>query len=265
MHHVKPTPCLSLSGNGTGTAGTMTKSPQPCQVCSGHVAAAGQALQNDQQRISETPCPHPRAMGYRCVCTTGTVRHKAEVQSKSQRGKVFSDMSWAPSRTPLLSFAPPPLGYGNVLGTGLRERRAGQQHKRRLIGGAIGAVRSVGAAATIRVCQGLRSYREAPAPAPVAGAHAGTQGYTPNPRVPCRGGTAVAGQRRQPTYFCPSPSPPEFSLKRGAGGGGGGQDRADWERRPKPPPMSHVHPRFLLPSLTITVTQRPHHLWGEGC
>ena len=46
----------------------------------------------------ETPCsqglsPPPPAMGYRCVCTTGTVRHKAEVQSKSQRGKLFSDMS----------------------------------------------------------------------------------------------------------------------------------------------------------------------------
>ena len=31
--------------------------------------------------------PPPPAMGYSCVCTTttGTVRHKAEVQSKSQR------------------------------------------------------------------------------------------------------------------------------------------------------------------------------------
>ena len=38
----------------------------------------------------------PPAMGYGCVCTTGTVRHKAEVQSKSQREKLFSDMSWAP-------------------------------------------------------------------------------------------------------------------------------------------------------------------------
>ena len=33
------------------------------------------------------------AMGRRCVCTTDTVRHKAEVQSKGQRGKLFSDMS----------------------------------------------------------------------------------------------------------------------------------------------------------------------------
>ena len=33
------------------------------------------------------------AMGYGCACTTGTVRHKAEVQSKSQREKLFSDMS----------------------------------------------------------------------------------------------------------------------------------------------------------------------------
>ena len=39
---------------------------------------------------------HLPAMGYGCVCTTGTVRHKAEVQSKSQREKLFSDMSWAP-------------------------------------------------------------------------------------------------------------------------------------------------------------------------
>ena len=30
------------------------------------------------------------------MCTTSTVRHKAEVQSKSQRGKLFSDMSLAP-------------------------------------------------------------------------------------------------------------------------------------------------------------------------
>ena len=36
------------------------------------------------------------AMGYRCVCTTGAVQHKAEVQSKMQREKLFSDMSWAP-------------------------------------------------------------------------------------------------------------------------------------------------------------------------
>ena len=38
----------------------------------------------------------PPTMGYRCVGTTGTVRHKAEVQSKSQRGKLFSDISQAP-------------------------------------------------------------------------------------------------------------------------------------------------------------------------
>ena len=36
---------------------------------------------------------HCPAMGYRCMCTTRTVRHKAEVQSKSQRGKLFSDIS----------------------------------------------------------------------------------------------------------------------------------------------------------------------------
>ena len=40
--------------------------------------------------------PPPIAVRHRCVCTTGTVRHKAEVKSKSQRGKLFSDMSWAP-------------------------------------------------------------------------------------------------------------------------------------------------------------------------
>ena len=40
--------------------------------------------------------PLPCAMGYRCVCTIGTVQHKAEVQSKSQREKLFSDMSRAP-------------------------------------------------------------------------------------------------------------------------------------------------------------------------
>ena len=38
----------------------------------------------------------PPAPGYRCVCTTGTVRHKAEVQSKSRREKRFTDVSWAP-------------------------------------------------------------------------------------------------------------------------------------------------------------------------
>ena len=32
-------------------------------------------------------------MGHGCVSMTGTVKHKAEVQSKSQREKLFSDMS----------------------------------------------------------------------------------------------------------------------------------------------------------------------------
>ena len=36
------------------------------------------------------------AMGHRCVCTTGTVRQKAEVQSKSRRRQPFSDMAQAP-------------------------------------------------------------------------------------------------------------------------------------------------------------------------
>ena len=35
----------------------------------------------------------PPGMGCRCVCAAGTVRHKAEVQSKSQRVRLFSDMS----------------------------------------------------------------------------------------------------------------------------------------------------------------------------
>ena len=50
------------------------------------------------------------------------------------------------------------------------------------------------------------------------------------------------------------------------GGGGGGQDRADRELSPEPTPMSHLHPRFLLPSLTVTVTRRPNHVrgWGGG-
>ena len=37
-HSVKFTPCLCLSGNGTGTAGIVTKIPQPCQACSSNVA-----------------------------------------------------------------------------------------------------------------------------------------------------------------------------------------------------------------------------------
>ena len=37
-HSVKLTPCLCLSGNGTGTAGIVTKIPQPCQACSSNVA-----------------------------------------------------------------------------------------------------------------------------------------------------------------------------------------------------------------------------------
>ena len=47
-------------------------------------------------RRCSLPLPPPPAMGYRCVCTTGTAQHKAEVQSKSRRKKLFSDMSWAP-------------------------------------------------------------------------------------------------------------------------------------------------------------------------
>ena len=35
------------------------------------------------------------ATGYGCVRTTGTVRHKAEVQRQGQREQLFSDMSWA--------------------------------------------------------------------------------------------------------------------------------------------------------------------------
>ena len=56
----------------------------------------------------------PRAMGNRCVCTTGTAQSKAEVQSKSRRIKLFSDMSWAPfavvnKTAGECCFAPPPL------------------------------------------------------------------------------------------------------------------------------------------------------------
>ena len=40
--------------------------------------------------------PLSTLLGYRCVCTTGTIRHRAVVQSKSQREMLFSDMSWAP-------------------------------------------------------------------------------------------------------------------------------------------------------------------------
>ena len=43
-----------------------------------------------------SPPAAPPAMGYRCVCTTGTVQNKAGVQSKSRRKKLFSDMSLAP-------------------------------------------------------------------------------------------------------------------------------------------------------------------------
>ena len=35
-------------------------------------------------------------MGYRCVCTTGTVRRKTEVQSNSQKETFCSGMSSAP-------------------------------------------------------------------------------------------------------------------------------------------------------------------------
>ena len=50
-------------------------------------------------------------------------------------------------------------------------------------------------------------------------------------------------------------------------GGGGGQDRVDRGLGPEPTPMSHLHPRFLLPSLTVLVAQwsmRPNHLPGVG-
>ena len=49
-----------------------------------------------QDRVCGLLVPPPPSMGHRCVCTTGTVRHKAEVHSKSQRAKLFSDMSSAP-------------------------------------------------------------------------------------------------------------------------------------------------------------------------
>ena len=53
---------------------------------------AGSYALHTQMFLERTP-PSPTAMGYRCVCTTGTVRHKAVVKRKSQREKLFSDMS----------------------------------------------------------------------------------------------------------------------------------------------------------------------------
>ena len=43
-----------------------------------------------------------------------------------------------------------------------------------------------------------------------------------------------------------------------------GQDRADRELRPEPTPISHIHQRILLPSLTVIVTRQPNHLKGGG-
>ena len=47
-------------------------------------------------KVQVTPPPTPSAVGRRCVCMAGTVRHKAEVQSKGQRETLFSDVSRAP-------------------------------------------------------------------------------------------------------------------------------------------------------------------------
>ena len=54
------TDTMSLSpGNRTGTAGTTSQVPQPCQACSGNVAAAKQAPQCNQKRRLETCIPPP--------------------------------------------------------------------------------------------------------------------------------------------------------------------------------------------------------------
>ena len=69
----------------------------------------------------------------------------------------------------------------------------------------------------------------------------------------------------------PTNAIPHCRMTRGPqGGGGGGQDRAHRGMRPEPTPMSHLQPRFSLPSLTVIVTRRPNHLrggpgGGRGC
>ena len=58
-----------------------------------HEALATTGVVNKTGLLVSLGRPPPPAKGYRCVCTTGTIQHKAEVQSKSRRKKLFSDMS----------------------------------------------------------------------------------------------------------------------------------------------------------------------------
>ena len=63
----------------------------------------------------------PPVVGHRCVCTTGTVRHEAVVQSTSPREMLFSDMSLAPFAkkkldTQTASPPAPHMAVGHVVG-----------------------------------------------------------------------------------------------------------------------------------------------------
>ena len=82
-------------------AWTSSASPTRCSV----------PMRECVSRCQKAP---PPAMGYRCVCTTGAVQHKAEVQSKSQRGKLFSDMSYVPPPPPSARRSPRGGGGGGV-------------------------------------------------------------------------------------------------------------------------------------------------------
>ena len=78
--------CLADSTDTVGRVGISL-------VCPTHVCAQTRdencnKLQQSSKMVPPPPMSIPPAMGYRCVCTTGAVQHKAEVQSKSQRGKV---------------------------------------------------------------------------------------------------------------------------------------------------------------------------------
>ena len=53
-------------------------------------------VKNCTSRWCTNPLGDPPAMGYKCVCMTGTVQNKAGVQSKSRRKKLFTDMSHTP-------------------------------------------------------------------------------------------------------------------------------------------------------------------------
>ena len=90
-HSVKLTLCLFHSRNGTGTPGTMTKIPQPCHVCSGNIAAAKQALQTNQQRISETSCPHLVIWQLCTDCSNGhSVQNMGRCVGHAKRHNMFA-------------------------------------------------------------------------------------------------------------------------------------------------------------------------------